>query len=78
MRILQRLALKYGPLKFSFRRVRLQLTKEVGRNNRYKDFLSDVLVAVASLDLKVPISLLSLLIVDISKGAFPMIRSTTP
>ena len=31
------------------------MTKEVGRNNRYKDFLSDVLVAVASLDLKVPI-----------------------
>ena len=29
--------LKYGPLKFSFSRVRLQLTKEVGRNNRNKD-----------------------------------------
>ena len=29
--------LKYGPLKFSFRRVRLQLTKEVGTNNRYKE-----------------------------------------
>ena len=52
--------LKYGPLKFSFRRVGLQLTKELGRNNRYKTertqihFLSEVLVAVASLDLKVP------------------------
>ena len=53
--------LEYGPLKFSFRRVRLQLTKQVGRNNRYQDkkktkkhFLSDVLVAVAPLDLKVP------------------------
>ena len=29
--------LEFGPLKFSFRRVRLQLTKYVGRNNRYKD-----------------------------------------
>ena len=29
--------LGYGPLKFSFRRVRLQLTKLVGTNNRYKD-----------------------------------------
>ena len=29
--------LKYGHLKFSFRRVRLQLTKVVARNNRYKD-----------------------------------------
>ena len=28
--------LEYGPLKFSFRRVRLPLTKQVGRNNRYK------------------------------------------
>ena len=52
--------LEYGLLKFSFRRFRLQLTKLVGRNNRYKDlkiqihFLSDVLVAVAPLDLKVP------------------------
>ena len=53
--------LKYGPLKFSFSRVRLQLTKEVGRNNRYKDWknanslFKRVVVAVASLDLKVPI-----------------------
>ena len=30
--------LKYGPLKFSFRRIRLQLKKEMGRNNRYKDW----------------------------------------
>ena len=29
--------LKYGPLKFSFSRVRLQLKKEVVRNDRYKD-----------------------------------------
>ena len=29
--------LGYGRLKFSFRRVRLHLTKYVGRNNRYKD-----------------------------------------
>ena len=29
--------LGYGPLKFSFRRVRVQLTKLDGRNNRYKD-----------------------------------------
>ena len=50
----------YGRLKFSFRRVRLHLTKLVGRNNLYKTertqihFLSDVLSAVASLDLEVP------------------------
>ena len=30
--------LGYGRLKFSFRRVRLHLTKYVGRNNRYKDW----------------------------------------
>ena len=41
--------LKYGPLKFSFRRVRLKTER------KQIDFLRDVLVAVASLDLKVPI-----------------------
>ena len=30
--------LGYGHLKFSFRRVRLHLTKHVGRNNRYEDW----------------------------------------
>ena len=29
--------LGYGHLKYSFRRVRLHLKKEVGRNNRYID-----------------------------------------
>ena len=29
--------LEFCPLKFTFRRVRLQLTKYVGRKNRYKD-----------------------------------------
>ena len=49
--------LGYGPLEFNFRRVRLHLTKKVGRNNHDKDrkkqihFLSEVLVVVASLDL---------------------------
>ena len=33
--------LKYGPLKFNFGRVRLQLTKEMGRNNRYKDWKNE-------------------------------------
>ena len=52
--------LKYGPLKFSFRRVRLQLTKwvriiDIKTERKQIDFLRDVLVAVASLDLKVPI-----------------------
>ena len=51
--------LEYGPLKFSFRRVRLQLTKWVGiiaikTEKTQIHFLSDVLVAVAPLDLKVP------------------------
>ena len=50
--------LGYGPLKFSFRSVRLQ-SKWVGiiaiKTQRTQiHFLSDVLVAVASLDLKVP------------------------
>ena len=51
--------LGYGPLKFSFRRVRLHLTKEKGGIIAIKTegtqihFLSDVLVTVASLDLKV-------------------------
>ena len=45
--------LKYGPLKFCFRRVRLQLTKEVGRKRGAQiHFLSDVLVAVAFWTLK--------------------------
>ena len=43
--------IEYGPLKFSLRRVRLQLTKT---ERTQFHFLSDVLVAVASLDLKVP------------------------
>ena len=30
--------LGYGPLKFSFRRVRLHLTKKLGTNNPYKDW----------------------------------------
>ena len=47
--------LNHSPLKFSFRRVRLQLTKEVAKTERTQiHFLSDVLVAVASLDLKIP------------------------
>ena len=50
--------LEFGFFKFSFRRVRLQLTKSVGRLLRQRrtkiHFLSDVLVAVASLDLEVP------------------------
>ena len=51
--------LEFGPLNFSFRRVRLQLTKWVGiipiKTERTQiHFLRDVLVAVASLDLKVP------------------------
>ena len=47
--------LGYGPLKLTFRRVHLHLTKLMGRNNREGrqiHFLSDVLVAVASLDLR--------------------------
>ena len=56
--------LEYGPLKFSFRRVRLQFAKWVGtitiKTERTQiQFLSDVLVAVASLDLKVSISAVS-------------------
>ena len=54
--------LGYGPLEFKFRRVRLHLANQVGRSNRaikiertQIHFFSDVLVAVASLDLKVPI-----------------------
>ena len=47
--------LNHSPLKFSFRRVRLQLTKEVAKTERTQiHFLSDVLVAVVSLDLKIP------------------------
>ena len=52
--------LEYGPLKFSFRRVRLQYkSKWVGiiaikTKKTQIHFLSDVLVAVAPLDLKVP------------------------
>ena len=53
----------YGPLKFSFMRVRLVLTKYVRvriiavKTERMQiHFLSDVLVANASLDLKVPIA----------------------
>ena len=50
--------LEFGPLKFSFRRVLLQSTWvriiaiKTERTQIY--FLSDVLVAVASLDLKAP------------------------
>ena len=54
--------LGYGPLEFKFRRVRLHLANYVGRSNRAINtertqihILSDVLVAVALLDLKVPI-----------------------
>ena len=52
--------LEYGPLKFTFRRDRLQLTKWVGiiaikTEKTQIHFLSDVLVAVESLDLKFPI-----------------------
>ena len=54
--------LGYGPLEFNFRRVRLHFTKYVGRNNNYceKDWknanwlLSNILVSITSLDLKVP------------------------
>ena len=52
--------LGYGPLEFNFRRVRLHFTKYVGRNNCEKDWknanwlLSNILVAITSLDLKVP------------------------
>ena len=55
--------LGYGPLKFSFMRVRLVLTKYVRvriiavKTERMQiHFLSDVLVADALLDLKVPIA----------------------
>ena len=55
--------LGYGPLKFSFMRVRLVLTKYVRvriiavKTERMQiHFLSDVLVANALLDLKVPIA----------------------
>ena len=53
--------LEYGPLKFSFRRVAYNCqSKRVGiiaikTEKTQIHFLSDVLVAVASLDLKVPI-----------------------
>ena len=53
--------LGYRPLKFSFRRVRLHLTSKwveiiaIETERTQIHFLSDVLVAVASLDLKVPI-----------------------
>ena len=51
--------LGYCPLKFSFRRVRLHLTSKwveiiaIETERTQIHFLSDVLVAVASLDLKV-------------------------
>ena len=55
--------LGYGPLKFSFMRVRLVLTKYVRvriiavKTERMQiHFLSNVLVVDASLDLKVPIA----------------------
>ena len=55
--------LGYGPLKFSFMRVRLVLTQYVRvriiavKTERMQiHFLSDILVANASLDLKVPIA----------------------
>ena len=52
--------LENGPLKFSFRSGRQQLTKwaeiiAIKTERTQIHFLSDVLVAVASLDLKVPI-----------------------
>ena len=53
--------LGYRPLKFSFRRVRLHLTSKwveiiaIETEGTQIHFLSDVLVAVGSLDLKVPI-----------------------
>ena len=53
--------LGYCPLKFSLRRVRLHLTSKwveiiaVETKGTQIHFLSDVLVAVGSLDLKVPI-----------------------
>ena len=54
--------LGYGPLEFKFGRIRLHLANYVGRSNRaiktdrtQIHILNDVLVAVALLDLKVPI-----------------------
>ena len=53
--------LGYCPLKFSFRRVRLHLTSKwveiiaIKTEGTQIHFLSDVLVAVGLLDLKVPI-----------------------
>ena len=49
--------LGYGPLKFSFRRVRLHLKKGIIASKTEETqihFLCGVLVTVASLDLKVP------------------------
>ena len=43
--------LGYGRLKFSFGRVRLHLTKYLGRNNSIKTERTQIHVAVASLDL---------------------------
>ena len=50
---------EHGPLKYKFRRFRVHLTKQVSRDNRDKEthertqihFLSDVLVAVVSLEI---------------------------
>ena len=52
---------EHGPLKYKFRRFRVHLTKQVSRDNRDKEtersqihFLSDVLVAVVSLEINFP------------------------
>ena len=52
---------EHGPLKYKFRRFLVHLAKQVSRDNRDKEtertqihFLSDVLVAVVSLEINFP------------------------